>query len=326
MRTHSSGTGDQVRPPIIVWLIIDGKAGHANQSRGLVQALAERVAVESHVLDIQTQWLPRAARAGLWPKERDLPRPDLIVGAGHRTHYWLLGARFWRGGRTVVLMRPTLPAAWFDLCIVSEHDQPASSKNSLAVRGVLSAVRPSANHDPAQGLFLIGGPCRHARWDDRRIAEQVIRITTCQPSARWRLTTSRRTPDSFLQSLAGRSPANLDIFPHSQTDRDWVLSHLANAAQVWVSPDSVSMLSEALTSGAAVGLLDLEWTNRSKLVSGLKRLSDEGWVTPFGSASPGCILPSPPQRLDEAGRCADWIIERWLSLPQRSPQPSVPSP
>ena len=40
---------------------------------------------------------------------RDLPTPDIVLGAGHRTHLSLLAARRVHRGKAVVLMRPSLP-------------------------------------------------------------------------------------------------------------------------------------------------------------------------------------------------------------------------
>lgn len=298
--------------PLIAWQVVDGKAGHINQSRGLVEALARRLPVEGHLINVQTQPLWRAFGTGRWSHERSLPDPDLIIGAGHRTHYWLLGARYWRGSRTVVLMQPSLPSRWFDLRIISRHDEPKPDGNVLPIRGVLNAARFHPDHDAARGLFLIGGPCRHAWWEDEPLVKQVIRLAEAQPDVRWSLTTSRRTPGEFLERVRTRHPANLEVLAFDETDRNWVPEQLARAAQVWVTPDSVSMVFEALTSGAAVGLLDLELKRGTKLGAELRRLDGDGWLTTFADHNPKDMLTAPPERLDEAGRCADWIVEHWF--------------
>ncbi|MEN8828960.1 MAG: ELM1/GtrOC1 family putative glycosyltransferase, partial [Lentimonas sp.] len=80
--------------PIIVWCVLDGKAGHEAQTKGLVNALGRRCAVQVHDIPGLNRlhalylWMIRGFAPG-----QNLPSPDLIIGAGHRTHFSLLAAR-----------------------------------------------------------------------------------------------------------------------------------------------------------------------------------------------------------------------------------------
>ncbi|MDQ2694705.1 MAG: mitochondrial fission ELM1 family protein, partial [Pseudomonadota bacterium] len=109
----------------VIWRFSDGRPGHDNQSLGLAEALARLMPVQVFTL---APLPPLPALAGLLtgraPAALRLPAPDLILGAGHRTHLSLLAARRSRGGRAVVLMSPSLPLRWFDLCLIPEHDDP----------------------------------------------------------------------------------------------------------------------------------------------------------------------------------------------------------
>jgi mitochondrial fission protein ELM1 len=90
---------------------------------------------------------------------------------------------------------------------------------------------------------------------------------------------------------------------------------LARAAQVWVSQDSVSMVYEALTSGAAVGLFPVPGKRTGRVARGMNQLEQGGWVTSFSAWDRATPLPSPPAQLHEARRCAELICER-LQLPR----------
>src|SRR5690606_9436172 len=97
--------------------------------------------------------------------------PHLIVAAGHATHLPALAARRARGGRAIVLMRPTLPTPLFDLCLVPEHDLLSLSGRLnrfrvVPTRGVLNPFEASADADQTTGLVLIGGPSKHHGWSD----------------------------------------------------------------------------------------------------------------------------------------------------------------
>ncbi|MCX7915831.1 MAG: mitochondrial fission ELM1 family protein, partial [Verrucomicrobiae bacterium] len=95
-------------------------------------------------------------------------------------------------------------------------------------------------------------------------------------------------------------------------DRDWVPRELSVAEHVWVTEDSVSMVYEALTAGASVGILRVPRRHSSRVVRGLDRLRAQGWVTGFADWEAGQSLRPPPQPLAEADRCAHVIYERFL--------------
>ncbi|MCS7048731.1 MAG: mitochondrial fission ELM1 family protein [Verrucomicrobiae bacterium] len=294
----------------VVWCITDNKPGHHNQLRGLTMALQRELSVQVH-------WLaPLGPTAAVWnwlrrrfPAGRDLPDPTLVLAAGHATHWAALAARRARGGKLILLMRPTLPLEWFDLCIVPEHDSPPQAPNIIVTQGVLNAIE-AGRPQPGRGLFLIGGPSRHHQWSDSLVANQVNAIVSRETHRTWRLTTSRRTPVTLLSRLP-RAP-NLDVIPVDQTDRDWVPRELSVAEHVWVTEDSVSMVYEALTAGASVGILPVPRRHSSRVVRGLDRLRAQGWVTGFADWEAGQSLRPPPQPLAEADRCAHVIYERFL--------------
>ncbi|MGQ9861958.1 MAG: mitochondrial fission ELM1 family protein [Thiobacillaceae bacterium] len=290
----------------------DGKPGHEKQSLGLARALAALAGAHCHDLRISggaaafADWL-----LGRFPAGRDLPDPDLILAAGHASHVPALAARSARGGRIVVLMRPSLPLSLFDLCLIPSHDRPPQRPNVVVTQGVLNAVSGKGTRDPSRGLILIGGPSRHYRWDDRAIAAQVRELIGAQPDLNWTLTTSRRTPASFLTTLG--SPAGLDIRPNALTPAGWLEQALPESDQVWVSPDSVSMIYEALTAGCRVGLFQLIPRRGSRIALDINRLAEAGLLTPIDRWRRGHAPARPPLGFNEAERCARLILQRWYA-------------
>ena len=88
---------------------------------------------------------------------------------------------------------------------------------------------------------------------------------------------------------------------------------LARAGQAWATADSVSMVYEALTAGAAVGILDVPRKRASRISRGLDRLAADGWVTSVVDWQQRPPLHRPPGVFNEAERCARWIVERWFA-------------
>jgi hypothetical protein len=102
------------------------------------------------------------------------------------------------------------------------------------------------------------------------------------------------------------------VFPHEETSADWLPEKLAAAAEVWVTEDSVSMIYEALSSGARVGLLAVPRNHRhSRVLRGLEQLVVDGLLTPFAAWQNSRILKVPNSILREADRCAEKIAQMW---------------
>ena len=298
-----------VPPPLIIWVVSDGKPGHINQSLGLAEALGRAAPTETRVIPALPTWRAWLALLLKWVPGKLLPKPDLIIGAGHATHVTLLAARHACGGRAIVLMKPSLPRRGFDLCILPPHDGVAADAHTLVTEGALNRIRPAATRDARHGLLLIGGASKHFDWDSDAIEVQIKSILARTPDTHWTLTTSRRTPANFLAQLP--SSPTLTIVPHTATSPDWLPAQLARSGTVWVTPDSASMVFEALTAGATVGVFDLPLNPTSRVSRAIAHLADAQRITRFADwCAHGTLHPN-THPLAEADRCATWILE-WL--------------
>jgi len=296
----------------VLWLITDNKPGHRSQLQGLAQALAARTAVEAHWIDAPAgrnalwQWL-----AGRFAPGATLPDPHLILVAGHRTHLAGLAARRARGGKLIALMRPSLPLGCFDLCVIPQHDKPPARANVVATRGVLNTARPSPERAADKGLFLIGGPSKHHGWDTPGLLAQIDAILAATPAMRWTLTTSRRTPADSEAALLALRARGVDVRPVRDTPPGWAMEQVARSAQAWVTEDSVSMVYESLTAGAATGLLAVPRLGETRITAGVADLQREGFVTRFADWQREGALHAPPTRVSEADRVAAVVLSRW---------------
>jgi len=238
-----------------------------------------------------------------------LPAPDLIIGAGHGTHLAMLNARRARGGRIVVLMRPSLPLNLFDYCLIPEHDNPPSRPDVIPTRGPLNTIQPAARREAGTGLILMGGPSRHYRWDSDAVLEQIRALTT-ESGRHWYISDSPRTPAATRSALAALSGADREYVPYDRCARGWVEEHMTRAEVVWISRDSMSMLYEALTSGAAVGLLNVPARRVSRLTRATGKLIESGLVTTFQDWRNGTQPTAPATPFDEARRCAALLLDK----------------
>ena len=299
----------------VIWRFTDGKPGHDNQSLGLTDALQRQLQLEIHDIPVPPRMAAwQAWLTGRFPPARLLPDPWLLVGAGRATQVPLLAARRARGGRVVTLMSPGLPGRLFDLCLIPEHDQPAAARNVLTTQGSLNRIQPVAGHGGDCGLILVGGPSRHFGWQSETIIRQVARIIRFSPLRHWVLATSRRTPAGFagrVNNTIFNTNKSLRIVLWRDTAPGWLQQQLGQAACVWVTGDSVSMIYEALTARVPVGVLALPGKRDGRVVRGVQRLLDTQQVTSFDAWCRGRPLRNPETIYDEASRGAQWICTHW---------------
>lgn len=292
---------------LTLYIVSDGKAGHLAQSRGLAQAIKRLT--PARIMEVQAEG------------KRVAPQPEkdagLILAAGRGTHSMALSLRKYLGVPAIALMDPGwLGRQRFDLAIIPKHDGVKPSKTVVVTEGALNGMETTADASPDQGLLLIGGPSKHYRWDADAIQQQVQAIIKRDESIQWTATDSRRTPEATsadLKEIAERSEGRLTYTPAIQTPDGWVAEQLQRCGVCWVTEDSVSMVYEALTAGARVGLLPVPGKkgSTSRVTRGVNSLVQRGWVTRFDDWTNGKPLPEDRPALNEADRVARLIVERY---------------
>lgn len=300
---------------LVVWQLSDGKRGHERQVEGLIAALAARRQLSHHRIAVPGSAWRRlcVAAGGHFDGTTGLPAPHFIIGAGRACQWPLIGLRRARGGRSIYLMRPALPAACFDLCIIPRHDGITGGAHVLLSDGPLNPMRPGLAPRAALGLILIGGPSRHHRFEPAAVLDQVRRIVEHAPQLAWTVADSRRTPPDFVGALAGLS--GVRHVRHQSSGEDWLPAALAQATQVWVSADSAGMLYEALSAAAPLGVIEVAPRRADRITAIAPELCARGLAVRVADLATGA-RPTARAALDEAGRIADALLVRW---PQARP-------
>lgn len=311
---------------MVIYIISDEKKGHLSQTRGLAEALLERAMQKApnaphsihEVSIVGKNWFSRLFYKG---KDLDMPRPDLILCAGHSTHLAAISlSRHLRCPR-IVCMKPSLPTGMFDLCIIPRHDIPEGkqpAENVFLTNGAINTIKPRPNEPKKDTLILIGGPSKEFDWDAETVINQLSTIVR-HSTNNIVLTTSRRTPKDFVQDVTATCPS-IRVEPVDQTGPTWVQDHLACAREVWVTQDSVSMVYEALSSGAPVGVIEMKRKRSkkegkiSRVSRGLDLLTGDGDVSTFTSWASEHKLPQNNNILNEAGRAADFVLTKLPNL------------
>ena len=296
----------------ILWLN-DGKAGHRRQAEGLLAGLRRRgIELQVHEMSV-----PHGLR-DWWRIQADLPNifyPELLLGVGHRTHaLLLLLKRRYPSAQTVVLMRPSLPLSWFDHLIIPQHDQPPSVDRIFVSQGALNPIINQQRHQVGRHLIVLGGVSKRHGWDQRQVLAQLAQLAEHLRGQSVWIGGSRRTPADFLDSVDFKAiTAQMQFLEGSQTDSAALDEQLQLAETVWVTEDSVSMISEAWTAGCRVGLIAMPRIKADRITRAVDLLVQQQVVLRLNDVLAGQVLRLPPH-LAEADRAARWLL---LQLSER---------
>ena len=316
-------------------------------------------------------WLEEAGGSSLFDlvrrelASRGLSGDDsLFIAAGSSAApFALVLAKIVRG-RSCVLMTPSaIPPSSFDFAVVPWHDHPRPAPNVLVTLGAPNAIFPdelerrgwelAERHPPVEGArgrwgLMIGGDDANYTISAEWVSFNLPPILSAAESMGIDLyiTTSRRTsPEAseVLSLLVPLYPSVRMLLIASQDAFNPVPGMLGLCSRLFVTEDSVSMVSEAITAGREVFLLRVGRTGgaRQVLQDTSARLVRRGvlpgrflWGKPRFDAlfdllkRRGLLNEMNPRALrkpveagtsphadgpalNEARRAAEWIVEKW---------------
>lgn len=253
------------------------------QCRGLAEALGLAYEFKDVRFRFPYTWLPERALTGnpfdmLAPGSPrvDPPWPDVAITLGSRCAPIGVAMKRRSQGRVVAIhvQRPGLPVEWLDAVVAPWHDQVRGA-NVIETEAALHHVTPAklaAAAEEWRGAFaglkrplagvILGGSngLRRYRFSDAAVAKLDANIRALASSgAAIALTTSRRT-DANARAKLLATARELGGFAYD-TDEGGAnpyLGILALADVLVVTEDSVSMTSEALSTGKPVLIADLD--------------------------------------------------------------------
>ena len=183
---------------------------------------------------------------------------DLFVGAGSTTYYALKFYARRYAKPSVALMYPKGYRKDFSIIIAGAHDRPKPRVNLKISPVSLSFSRPQGLYQPQRKSigFIIGGPNSCFEMGDE-ILKQIEGVRAQFADCEFALTTSPRTPRATESALEKLSWDYSVIY--SREPINPIGDFLAQCEWVFISEDSVSMISEAASNGSAnVAILSLK--------------------------------------------------------------------
>ena len=262
-----------------------------SQAEGLAEALGwpfESIAVR---LRPPWSWLPAHRQPpGLlqYGLEANLPQPwpDLLISCGRRSAPVAAAVRRAAGGRTfaVHIQNPRAPLRCFDLIVPLAHDGLAGPNvvpSRVALHGVTPEKLAAARVEWQDRLgnptvaVMLGGRTRSHRFTRQTVGELARNLAGLDGEIA--VTASRRTEPGVVDALKSRLP---QAWFWDGAGRNPYLGMLALARHIVVTEDSVSMISEAISTGTPVYVAKMVGVSR-RLTQFHASLQDAGNVRPF---------------------------------------------
>jgi uncharacterized protein len=275
-----TGLRNSVNEPAVenvTWAITDGRAGMANQARGLAEALG--LPVIAKTVHPRAPWtiLPVAhwpfPFASLAPSSDRLepPWPRVVIGCGWRSIPYVLAIKRASKGATftVQLQNPRIDPKHFDLVIPPEHDGLSGpnvapilgSPNSITRAKLDAAAKQWAQRfellPRPRVAVLIGGASKSHRFTDddaRKLAAQLKDLAAQGTSLM--VTTSRRTGQTQSQIIRAALAGTNAFVWNGEGDNPY-FGLLAHAEAILVTSESTNMALEAAATGKPVYVLDI---------------------------------------------------------------------
>ena len=265
------------------WVLTEGHVGMVNQAIGLAEAMGLQPEVKRLAIRAPWKYLPPllwfgALRApGPGGDRLEPPWPDLVISCGKRSVAPALAIRQASGGRTfaVHIQTPPVAPSRFDLVVAPEHDG-LTGDNVFVTRAVVHRVTPArlaeaaARFAPALAplprplvAVLIGGSNGRHRLTPEvmaRVADQLAALSRKQ-NIGLAVTPSRRTGAENEAILRDRLRGLAAVIWDGQGENPY-FGYLGLADAVVVTADSVSMVSEAISTGKPVYVVDLPGASR----------------------------------------------------------------
>lgn len=300
------------------WIVTEGLVGLQNQAIGLAQALG---------LPYVLKQVPKPS--GLWrflsPVRHHLtpPWPDLLISCGRQSVPVSVDVRRASKNKTftVHIQDPLIDPRQFDVVIVPAHDK-LRGENVLVTQGAIHQVT-TEKLNSAAGHFrpllaslprplisvLVGGKNRHQGFSPASADDFAKKLLMAQTNTGGglALTTSRRT-GAANEAILRQHLVGVPSYIWDGQGENPYFGLLTLADVIVVTSDSISMISEACSTGKPVYIYQLPHCGRRHKEL-CESLIQGGIARSFWGVIDKWTYPP----LDEIRKAADFVHERFLA-------------
>ena len=258
------------------WILTEGLIGTQNQCIGIAHKLNVTPVIK-HVT-LKRPWVYLSPPLVNLPASSFIPClqepwPDILIASGRKSVAASLFIKKMSKGKTftVHVQDPKISARYFDLVAVPFHDD-MRGPNVVVTKGAPNKITSDLldeNHKKFEDEFaflkgqkiavLIGGSSKAYTLSSQNTQKLITQLQSIskQPDTSLMITASRRTGEENLSLLRDHLKGDNIYFWDGNGDNPY-LGILAHSDVICVTADSVSMLSEAATTGKPVYIIPLD--------------------------------------------------------------------
>lgn len=318
--------------PKTIWVLEDNRQGHANQLRGIINALNtsyKNIKLSYNQFANLPNTIKGATLMGVDHKIRDeicSPWPDIVLSAGRKTVPIARYIKKNSNGKSqlIHIMWPGKHHQEFNTIFLPKHDNKTAIENVVHTIGAPNIInndvlnkeekkwRKIFAHLPSPNIaVLIGGNTKnyHLNKSDTLDLCKKINLLLKNTNGSLLITTSRRTPTDIISVLKNNLDFPFYIHDNNKTGDNPYLGILALSTAIIVTGDSISMCSEACSTGKPVYVHTPENFALKKHLRFLKILFDKGVAKPLNE---NIFTPWTCQPLNDANNIATYIQKTYL--------------
>lgn len=316
----------------IVWVLCDDRAGNVSQVLGVAEALLlpyERKNIIYNKLARLPNFINSYFLIGLTDdSKKEISGnvfPDIIISAGRKTAAIAAYIKRKSAGKTkiVQIMRPGICPKIFDMIVLPEHDKFKDLQNIVRIVGAPNKInkklldeqkekwQPIFNYLPSPKIaVLIGGSTKKGIFTTEHARDISIKASQLLSGKKgsFLITTSRRTSEEATKVIKSSISAQFYFHDFYSTKENPYLGYLAVSDYIIVTGDSISMMSEACSTGKPVFIYSPKDIIPEKHQKFQKVLFEKNYAKPLtGNFSDWKYTP-----LSDADFVANLIKEKFL--------------
>lgn len=245
-----------------IWWFKDSKIGHEKQVRAILNNLSLSEDFEIEEVSVKNPVWFELLLYLLNIRPKKVAVGDIFIGAGSKTSIPMLRYRADKAIKVISVMKPQFFQKEFDLIVAPKHDYQSVPNNVFTYMGSIADVK--VNEDlKDMGLIIIGGINKHFEFSNENLLSQINFASALYPKLDWIIFNSRRTPKKF-NSLIKKS-LDIEKFVDINENFEPLDNYISKAKVKFVTPDSVNMIFESLSSSGDTFLFEMKRFKNNKI-------------------------------------------------------------